>query len=652
MRRYLLLILSALLLVSCVREWEPEEVLTDDGLVERTWTVAMNDGTRATLGDDLRPVWEEGEQLSVYDHVAKVGRIFEIISVDGDVATISGEISAGGDTPFDAIYPAKSAGEWSEDGTNTLNLPDVQVIPAGRNVCPDVLVSTAHANLPDGIIPFHNISSLLKVQVSREGIADISIDLVDSSDDVHGYKAATAAGTLAKDTNYYIAVDPGAYAGGVKIICSDGFGQEYQKSSANPLEVSAGGMKNLGTVDGTPRRYYRIMGETKVYAKQDDLLSATGLLDGISSLMINYVVNPFLNNSFPDRNSTSVGAISYTYRSADPQGNPVELSALVYIPKKVLDGEQTLTGIALATHGSIASKAECPTERAQYEGAFAWKNYAVVMPDYYGFGVSADRPQAYLDAETSGRGSIDAYLAALQLMADLDIEKPDRLYSFGYSQGGFNSMANLKYVSTHPDLGITFDKVMCGGSPFDVPVTWNAYLNPSADDNFTGAIGFIPLTVVSINESQKLGLDYSTIFRGSLLDNWRDWILSKDYTLAQINTKLGTTNLADILTDSMMAGTGSSFEAIIATCQRYSLTSGWTVPPSSDTRIIIFHSEKDDIVPFANFTSMKKFLSEDNGLVEGSDYTAIDYVGSSLTAAYTGHFYSAIFFIQNTINEW
>ena len=53
---------------------------------------------------------------------------------------------------------------------------------------------------------------------------------------------------------------------------------------------------------------------------------------------------------------------------------------------------------------TIASNAECPTMKAQVEGALAWKNYAIVMPDYYGFGVSADRPQAYLDAETTAQG--------------------------------------------------------------------------------------------------------------------------------------------------------------------------------------------------------------------------------------------------------
>lgn len=636
MKRYLLYILSAFVLVSCARDWYPEEVLTEEGLVERTWTVAMDDGTRATLDESLRPVWEVGEQLSVYDHVANVGRIFEVVSVDGNIATVSGSISAGGDMPFDAIYPAKSAGEWSSDGTNTLKLPDTQVIPSGRNVCPDVLVSTAHSDTQDGVVPFHNIASLLKVQVSREDIAGIDIDLVGSSEeDVHSYKVAAASGVLAAGT-YFIAVDPGTYAGGVTVICSDGFGMEYHKSSTNTLEAAVGGIKNLGPVsDGAPWRYYKVTNDGMVYTEVMTLLNATGLLDSFPSYMLSYA-SSLISSYFPSSNGP-VSAISYTYRSADPQGKPVELSALLYIPEAVLNGERSLVGVTLANHGTYASNAECPTMRAQFEGAFAWKNHAVVMSDYYGFGISKDRPQAYLDAETTARGNIDAYLAAVQLMEDRGIAMPSNLFTFGYSQGGFNAMANLKYVTEHPERGITFQKVICGGSPFDVPKTWEAYLS----GEFRNAIGFVPMTVVSINESQQLGLPYEHLFKDPLLSNWQSWILSQDYTLTQINSFLGTNILAEVMTDEMIAGTGPYFEAILETCRRYSLTSGWTPPPSSTTKIYLYHSVDDDTVPYENFKAMKAFLDEKipNGY-------------ESESSANGGHVNACIYYIMDIIDEW
>ena len=627
MKKILLSVLAALALVSCVRESIPVETPAEEGLVERTWTVSMTGEAHASVDGGLRPVWEVGEELSVYDHVSRVGRIFKVSSVDGNIATITGQISAGGDTPFDAVYPAKSAGDWSTDVSATLQIPEVQTIPAGRNVCPDMLVSTAHSDVPDGVIPFHNLASLLKVTVGREGLSDIRIDLAGpSSDEVRHYRAEPASGTFATGT-YFIAVDPGTY-GGLTVTCLEPFVQGYPKSSTSPLQAGAGGVINLGTVtDEKPWRYYEVTA-VKPYASQQQLLDETGLSSRLSGYAL---LLPFI---FPDLNKPA-SAISYTYISADPQGKPVELSAILYIPDAALDGTKALTGISLTSHGTIGSNAECPTMKAQFEGALAWKNYAMVMPDYYGFGASADRPQAFLDPETTARGNIDAYLAARQLLEDRKLTLPSRLYSFGYSQGGFNSMANLKYVSEHPELPIHFEKVMCGGSPFDVELTWNAYTNGT----FRNAISFVPLSLVSINEAQQLGIPYGDLFKGELLANWKDWILSKAYTVAEINGRLGTDNLADILNADFLAGRGDAYNRLMEVCRRYSLTSGWT--PPSGTKIILYHSNQDDTVPYENLTAMKAFLDS----VAPGSYTASD--GNN-----GGHVNAAVSFVLNLILEW
>lgn len=373
-------------------------------------------------------------------------------------------------------------------------------------------------------------------------------------------------------------------------------------------------------------RYDYTVTAEKTYATLQMMLDETGrdLSEAQSMLSI----------LFPDMNS-AVYAISYTYRSVDPQGLPVDLSAVLYIPVAALNGTKNLTGICLTNHGTIASNAECPTMIAQAEAALTWKNYAVVMPDYYGFGASADRPQAYLDAETTARGNIDAYLAAVQLMEDREVSIPSKLYSFGYSQGGFNSMANLKYVSKHPELGVHFEKVMCGGSPFDVELTWDTFTR----ETFHHAIGFVPMTVISINESQQLGLDYHDLFKGVLLDNWRDWFLSKQYNLSTISDKIGTNDLSAIMNDDFMNRTGAAYNAILDVCRRYTLTAGWT--PPSGTKILIYHSKQDDTVPYANLAAMKTFFDQ----VAPGCYTAYEgYHG--------GHISAFVRFVLAIISEW
>ncbi len=630
MKRKILFFLTALALVACVREELAPEA-PDDGLVEKTWTVQFEAETRATLDEALYPVWEVGETLSVYDPKVGSGRVFTVTEVHGHTAVITGRISERV-TSIDAIYPSKSAGAWSSDGTSTLKLPETQVIPAGRNVCPDVLVSAAHSDSSDGIISFHNISSLLKVKIAREGIAEVSLGLVGaSSTDIRTFKAAASDGALAPGT-YYIAVNPGTYAGGLTVTCSEAFGVEYGKSSSSPLEAAPGGILNLGTVsDGAARRYYKVDSE-KTYSNLNALLDESGLSANLGSfssfLFLLFSVNE------------SVRAINYTYRSVDPQGNPTDLSARVYIPVSALNRSTALAGIALANHGTIASNAECPTAIAQYEAVFAWRNYAIVMPDYYGFGVSKAHPQAYLDPETTARGSIDAYFSAVQLMKDRNVTVPSKRYNIGYSQGGFNTMANLRYVSQHPELGVSFQKSFCGGSPFDVVKTWESYLSQP----LANAIRFVPLTLVSFNEAQHLGIDYSHVFKEPLCSHVQDWILSKQYTTAQIQSKIGSDNLSDVMTPEMLSGSGADYAAIMEVCRRFSLTSGWTAP-ASGSWIYIYHSTQDDSVPYANYTAMKEYL---DAVAPGND----SYIKWQ-AAANGGHVDACVTFIFNILlNYW
>ena len=382
-----------------------------------------------------------------------------------------------------------------------------------------------------------------------------------------------------------------------------------------------------GIPEESPSRAYDYeVTAVKSYGSLEELLNETGY----SMLGFGFLLSFY----FPDYNKP-VSAISYTYLSEDPQGKPVELSALLYIPDSALNGTKALTGISLTNHGTIASNAECPTMKAQFEGVLAWRNYAIVMPDYYGFGASADRPQAFLDPETTARGNIDAYLAARQLLEDREVVLPSRLFSFGYSQGGFNSMANLKYVSRHPELPIRFEKVMCGGSPFDMELTWDAYTGGT----YRNAIAFVPLSVVSINETQQLGIPYGNLFKGELLKNWKSWILSKEYTLTAINGLLDTRDLADIPHDDFLAGRGDAHARVMEVCRRYSLTSGWT--PPSGTKIILYHSNQDDTVPYANLTAMKAFLD----VAAPGSYTAAD-------GNHGGHTSAVFNFILNLIPEW
>ena len=131
-------------------------------------------------------------------------------------------------------------------------------------------------------------------------------------------------------------------------------------------------------------------------------------------------------------------------------------------------------------------------------------------------------------------------------------------------------------------------------------------------------------------------LEYAYWTDNNDMDTFRSQLLmladNKVYTL-------GTDNLADVLNDDFMAGRGEAYDRIMAVCRRFSLTSGWT--PPSGTKIILYHSNEDDTVPYENLTAMEAFLDT---AAPGSYTVSGGNDG--------GHVNAAVNFVLNLLFEW
>ena len=104
--------------------------------------------------------------------------------------------------------------------------------------------------------------------------------------------------------------------------------------------------------------------------------------------------------------------VKYLYNSTDHQGNPVKLSSVVYWNRYKLDGWHDVTpdNICLVEHYTITSDAEAPSNSYPLE-AHITGNSVVVMPDYLGYGHTAERLHPYLNYDLAAVNSIDALKA-------------------------------------------------------------------------------------------------------------------------------------------------------------------------------------------------------------------------------------------------
>ena len=116
-------------------------------------------------------------------------------------------------------------------------------------------------------------------------------------------------------------------------------------------------------------------------------------------------------------------------------------------------------GLLLYNHFSVYRADECPSKGdLKMQKLIAGSGLITISADYYGFGITEDKLQAYCISSVNAQASVDALLAAKELLPTLGYSwNDDILFNIGYSQGGQTSMAVVRLIDEkYPDLHITF----------------------------------------------------------------------------------------------------------------------------------------------------------------------------------------------------
>lgn len=303
----------------------------------------------------------------------------------------------------------------------------------------------------------------------------------------------------------------------------------------------------------------------------------------IASVTTAELVSDLLGNIKGSKLTNIVG----TYKGEDIDGSPLTLSGRLLIPKS-----GRIRNLIVVSHYTIGSNDEAPTEAFPIEGMLATRGYAMVFPDYIGYGVSSYHIHPYLHAESTAKSVIDCTLAAQQYLSLID-RKPDsdELILVGYSQGAAATLAVMNMMENKYDSEFRIKKVYVGAGPYDLTATYDKVV---ADDK-TGIPCAIPMIMQGINYGERLNLDMKDFFRQPLLDNYDEWINTKKYTVYQINQKIAATRLSAILTDEGRNKNSLQTERLYKALRRNSVLNFTPRAP-----IFMLHSTNDDTVPFVN----------------------------------------------------
>jgi len=336
-----------------------------------------------------------------------------------------------------------------------------------------------------------------------------------------------------------------------------------------------------------------------------------------------------------------VHQVAVTYKSVDVNGDSIDVSGKVFYPK---DGK--IRNVILASHYTIGADYEAPSQTYSFEGIYAAYGYCVVATDYIGFGVSRDQVHPYLQAETCGRNVIDIARVAMTLIEDRKLQlQSDEIILFGYSQGGACTMHVLQMLETKPEYANEFKikQVYAGAGPYNVAETYDFCI--SQDE--TGIPCAVPMIIQGMSLGMSPELDVKSFFKEPLRSNYDEWLNSKKYTTNEINQKIGTNYLHDILTDEARDRTNEE------TARFYQELLANSVSPNFVPKapVHMFHSLDDQTVPYINSDILrnqfrKGYSAGDSGM-PNTDPVNVSYDFGH----YGSHMRGAVVFIYKTAQK-
>lgn len=273
------------------------------------------------------------------------------------------------------------------------------------------------------------------------------------------------------------------------------------------------------------------------------------------------------------------------------QNQKIQASGLVCLPKTA--GNYPILSFQ---NGTNTLHSLAPTEAVNDDlysiiESIASMGFIVVVPDYIGFGASAQLAHPYLDAKSSTQSILDMIRATKELGSDdLVVSKPTKdLFIFGYSQGGWATLALQKEIETNYATEFNLKASSCGAGPYSIE-----YLNSSILSRPEYPTPYFIAYV--LNSYKAIGS-----ITNPLSDFFNEPYASKipglfdgNHTGGAINTEL-TSDLNELFTAEYRTNyeANTKFSGLKSVFTANSIVA-WNI--STPTKL--FHGEADEVIPF------------------------------------------------------
>ncbi|MEQ9442239.1 MAG: alpha/beta fold hydrolase [Cyclobacteriaceae bacterium] len=286
-----------------------------------------------------------------------------------------------------------------------------------------------------------------------------------------------------------------------------------------------------------------------------------------------------------------------TYRT-EFQGERVEASGVLSVPQ----GSEQFP-VLLGGHGTITNDQKAPSNlnfnqnnSSGFE-LFAAFGFISVIPDYLGFGASADLLHPYFNYTTSAQSSVDMIRATQEFLADSIAYRPE-LFLTGYSQGGYVAMATLKFLEETPGVlpEFTIKATAAGAGGYDIRQGIEDILS---ETTYPSPVN---LAFLIYSYQQTNGWNHP------LTDYFKEPYASQIPALFDGNTDASTINaqlpqnLSALLNPDFIAQVFDDSETEFLNALEANSVDDW----APQTPVRLYHEQDDEVIPIQNSESTYK----------------------------------------------
>lgn len=323
--------------------------------------------------------------------------------------------------------------------------------------------------------------------------------------------------------------------------------------------------------------------------KKDNLVEAV-VTGGRTAQELKYLVQLSGSNIDPALIAYDVDVYNVVYTTTY-RDKEIAASGLVLIPRTT----NTLPMVSFQ-HGTLVRAAEAPSLQSKSSvevisyAALASLGFITAVPDYIGFGTSADVFHPYYVAEPTTAAVIDLLTAAAALAKEKKTAFSGELFLAGYSEGGYATLATHKALETNPVESLTLVASFSGAGGYDITAMQD-YLFGLETYSQPYYLSYVGLSYQSYYDQPDVIENFFNEPYASRIPELFDGVTSA----ADINAQL-TTDISALIRPEVRGNSGDASDKFLREKFEENALVDWA--PSLPA--FLYHGDLDTTVPLEN----------------------------------------------------